>query len=132
MVFPCATQNELGIDDAVALVKSGVKAVAEGANMPCTAEATEHFIEHDVLFGPAKAANAGGVAVSGLEQSQNQLRISWSREEVDGRLVDIMKGIHAKCVEYGTREGKPVDYKSGANLAGFVKVADAMIAYGVV
>ena len=132
LAFPCATQNELVIEDAVALVKNGVKAVAEGANMPCTAEATDYFIEKDVLFGPAKAANAGGVAVSGLEQSQNQLRISWSREEVDGRLVDIMDGIHSKCVEYGTREGKPVDYKSGANLAGFVKIADAMIAYGVV
>ncbi|MEP4077719.1 NADP-specific glutamate dehydrogenase [Haloferula sp.] len=132
LAFPCATQNELGIDDAVGMVKNGVKAVAEGANMPCTAEATDYFIANDVLFGPAKAANAGGVAVSGLEQSQNQLRISWTRDEVDGRLVDIMKGIHEKCVEYGTREGKPVDYKSGANLAGFVKVADAMISYGVV
>ena len=132
IAFPCATQNELGLDDAVGMVKNGIKAVAEGANMPCSAEATDFFIANDVLFGPAKAANAGGVAVSGLEQSQNQLRFSWSREEVDGRLVDIMAGIHSKCVEYGTREGKPVDYKSGANLAGFVKVADAMISYGVV
>jgi glutamate dehydrogenase (NADP+) len=114
------------------MVKNGVKAVAEGANMPCTAEATEHFLANDVLFAPAKAANAGGVAVSGLEQSQNQLRISWSRKEVDDRLVNIMKDIHGKCVIYGTREGKPVDYKSGANIAGFVKVADAMLAYGVV
>ncbi len=132
LAFPCATQNELLIEDAQALVKNGVRAVAEGANMPCTAEATEHFLENDVLFGPAKAANAGGVAVSGLEQSQNQLRISWSREEVDGRLMHIMADIHAKCVSYGTREGKPVDYKTGANIAGFVKVADAMLAYGVV
>ncbi len=132
LAFPCATQNELHIEDAQAMVKNGVKAIAEGANMPCTAEATEHFLENDVLFGPAKAANAGGVAVSGLEQSQNQLRISWGREEVDQRLRDIMDDIHEKCVKYGTREGKPVDYKSGANIAGFVKVADAMMAYGVV
>lgn len=132
LAFPCATQNELLLEDAEALVKNGCKGVAEGANMPCTAEATEVFLSNDVLFGPAKAANAGGVAVSGLEQSQNQLRISWSRDEVDERLKDIMKDIHEKCVKYGTREGKPVDYKSGANIAGFVKVADAMMAYGVV
>ncbi|MEP2777562.1 MAG: NADP-specific glutamate dehydrogenase [Luteolibacter sp.] len=132
LAFPCATQNELLIDDAVALVKNGCIGVAEGANMPCTAEATEHFIENDVLFGPAKAANAGGVAVSGLEQSQNQLRISWGREEVDDRLKGIMTEIHEKCIRYGARAGKPVDYKSGANIAGFVKVADAMMAYGVV
>lgn len=132
LAFPCATQNELHLEDAEALVKNGCKGVAEGANMPCTAEATEVFLANDVLFGPAKAANAGGVAVSGLEQSQNQLRISWSRDEVDERLKDIMKDIHEKCVKYGTREGKPVDYKSGANIAGFVKVADAMMAYGVV
>jgi|TARA_B110000037_G_scaffold85564_1_gene101456 glutamate dehydrogenase (NADP+) len=132
LAFPCATQNELLIEDAQAMVKNGVKAVAEGANMPCTAEATDHPMEHDVLFAPAKAANAGGVAVSGLEQSQNQLRISWGREEVDERLKGIMYDIHVKCVKYGIREGKPVDYKSGANIAGFVKVADAMMAYGVV
>lgn len=132
LVFPCATQNELDLEEARILVENGAKAVAEGANMPCTAEATEHFIENDVLFGPAKAANAGGVAVSGLEQSQNQLRISWSRKEVDERLTTIMSDIHEKCVKYGTREGKPVDYRSGANVAGFVKVADAMLAYGVV
>lgn len=132
LAFPCATQNELHLEDAQALVKNGCKGIAEGANMPCTAEATEIFLANDVLFGPAKAANAGGVAVSGLEQSQNQLRISWSREEVDERLQHIMADIHEKCVKYGTREGKPVDYKSGANIAGFVKVADAMLAYGVV
>jgi glutamate dehydrogenase (NADP+) len=132
LAFPCATQNELLLEDAQAMVRNGVKAVAEGANMPCTADATDLFLEHDVLFGPAKAANAGGVAVSGLEQSQNQLRISWSREEVDGRLVHIMTDIHDKCVKYGSREGKPVDYRKGANIAGFVKVADAMLAYGVV
>jgi glutamate dehydrogenase (NADP+) len=114
------------------MVENGTKAVAEGANMPCTAEATDYFLEHDVLFGPAKAANAGGVAVSGLEQSQNQLRISWSRKEVDDRLVGIMTDIHEKCIRYGARAGKPVDYRAGANIAGFVKVADAMLAYGVV
>jgi glutamate dehydrogenase (NADP+) len=132
LAFPCATQNELNGENAAAMVKNGVKAIVEGANMPCTAEATNLFLEHDVLFGPAKAANAGGVAVSGLEQSQNQLRISWSRHEVDKRLVDIMTDIHEKCVRYGTREGKPVDYRAGANIGGFVKVADAMLAYGVV
>jgi len=132
LAFPCATQNELHGEDAAAMVKNGVKAVAEGANMPCTAEATDHFLANDVLFGPAKAANAGGVAVSGLEQSQNQLRISWSRKEVDDRLIGIMTDIHEKCVRYGARDKKPVDYRKGANIAGFVKVADAMLAYGVV
>ncbi len=132
LAFPCATQNEVLIEDAQVMVKNGIKAVAEGANMPCTAEATDYFLEHDVLFGPAKAANAGGVAVSGLEQSQNQLRISWSREEVDKRLTTIMEDIHSKCVRYGARKDKPVDYRAGANIAGFVKVADAMLAYGVV
>jgi glutamate dehydrogenase (NADP+) len=132
LAFPCATQNELGGEAAIAMVKNGIKAVAEGANMPCSAEATDHFLANDVLFGPAKAANAGGVAVSGLEQSQNQLRISWSRKEVDDRLIHIMTDIHTKCVTYGARDGKPVDYRAGANIAGFVKVADAMLAYGVV
>lgn len=132
LAFPCATQNEIEAEDAVSMIANEVIAVAEGANMPCTAEATVLFFEHDVLFGPAKAANAGGVAVSGLEQSQNQLRISWSREEVDERLIKIMTEIHRKCVSYGTRENKPVDYRTGANIAGFVKVADAMLAYGIV
>jgi glutamate dehydrogenase (NADP+) len=132
LAFPCATQNELNGDDADTLVKNGIQGVAEGANMPCLAEAVHQFIEKDVLFGPAKAANAGGVAVSGLEQSQNSLRISWSRDEVDERLQGIMKDIHAQCVKYGERKDRPVDYKSGANIAGFVKVADAMLAYGAV
>ena len=132
LCFPCATQNELEIEGAKELVKNGIQAVAEGANMPCNAEATDYFLEHDVLFGPAKAANAGGVAVSGLEQSQNQLRISWSRDEVDEKLVKIMSEIHEKCVKYGERKDRPVDYRAGANIAGFVKVADAMMAYGVV
>ena len=132
LAFPCATQNELGLEDAVTLHNNGLMAVAEGANMPCHAEAADYFVENDVLFGPAKAVNAGGVAVSGLEQSQNQLRISWTREEVDMRLTRIMSEIHEKCVRYGSQEGKRVDYKTGANIAGFIKVADAMLAYGVV
>ncbi len=132
LAFPCATQNELNAEDAAMMVKNSVIAVAEGANMPCTAEATHHFLEHDVLFGPAKAANAGGVSVSGLEMSQNQLRLSWTREEVDARLKQIMSGIHEKCVQHGKREAQPVDYRRGANISGFVKVADAMLAYGVV
>jgi glutamate dehydrogenase (NADP+) len=130
--FPCATQNELDGEAAETLVGNGLIAVAEGANMPCTAEAIECFHRARVLFGPAKAANAGGVAVSGLEQSQNQLRISWSREEVNGRLEGIMRSIHEKCVRYGNRKNSTVDYQTGANIAGFVKVADAMLAYGIV
>jgi len=132
LAFPCATQNELNLDDAREMVRNGIRGVAEGANMPSYADAVHYFIENDVLFGPAKAANAGGVAVSGLEQSQNSLRISWGREEVDTRLQGIMKDIHRQCVEYGERDGRTVDYKTGANVAGFVKVADAMLAYGAV
>ena len=131
LAFPCATQNELDADDAQALVANGVVAVAEGANMPSTLDAVHCFQEAGVLFGPAKAANAGGVAVSGLEQSQNSLRISWSRDEVESRLEGIMKGIHGKCVTHGAN-GSVVNYVQGANIAGFVKVADAMLAYGVV
>ena len=132
LAFPCATQNELEGDDARTLVRNGVLAVAEGANMPSTLEAVHTLQGAGVLFGPAKAANAGGVAVSGLEQSQNALRISWSHEEVEARLVGIMQSIHAKCLEYGAGRGDAVDYVRGANLGGFVKVADAMLAYGVV
>ncbi len=131
LAFPSATQNELDGDDAATMVTNGVMAVSEGANMPTTLEGVHKFLEAKVLFAPAKAANAGGVAVSGLEQSQNSGRISWSREEVDTRLQATMHGIHEKCVQYGT-EGDYVDYVKGANLAGFVKVADAMIAFGVV
>jgi glutamate dehydrogenase (NADP+) len=131
LAFPCATQNELGLQDAEALIKNGCKAVAEGANMPSTLEAIEYFHEQGILFGPAKAANAGGVAVSGLEQSQNSLRISWSRTEVEDRLRNIMLAIHDKCVEYGRCEDGTVDYVRGANIAGFVKVAEAMLAHGV-
>lgn len=133
LAFPCATQNELNLEQAKTLLANGLQAVAEGANMPTELEAVQAFREARILFGPAKAANAGGVAVSGLEQSQNALRISWTREEVDGRLQDIMKNIHAKCVEFG-HNGKDeyIDYVDGANIAGFVKVADAMLAYGIV
>ena len=133
LAFPCATQNELNLEQAKTLLANGVLAVAEGANMPTELNAVQAFREARILFGPAKAANAGGVAVSGLEQSQNALRISWTREEVDGRLQDIMKNIHAQCVEFG-HNGKDeyIDYVDGANIAGFVKVADAMLAYGIV
>lgn len=129
IALPCATQNELNVADAKALVKNGVLAVAEGANMPCTPEAVNHFIASQVLFAPGKASNAGGVAVSGLEMSQNSLRLSWTREEVDQRLHGIMKNIHATCMQYG-KEGKFVNYVKGANIGGFVKVAEAMLAQG--
>lgn len=131
LAFPCATQNELSVTDARELVHNGVKAVSEGANMPTELEGIHTFLNAGILFGPAKAANAGGVAVSGLEQSQNALRISWSREEVNKRLQTIMHSIHDRCVEYGSGS-KSVDYVKGANIAGFVKVADAMLAYGAV
>ncbi len=132
VALPCATQNELSLDDAKTLLESNVKAVCEGANMPTEADAVHALLEAGVLFGPGKAANAGGVAVSGLEQSQNALRLSWSRSEVDTRLQDIMSNIHMRCKEYGVREDGSVDYVKGANIAGFVKVADAMLAYGLV
>jgi glutamate dehydrogenase (NADP+) len=132
LAFPCATQNELDGDDAKQLVKNGVKGVAEGANMPSTLDAMHAFLEAKILFGPAKAANAGGVGVSGLEQSQNSLRIAWSREEVEDRLKGIMQRIHEQCVDYGTEAGGYINYVKGANIAGFVKVADAMVAYGIV
>ncbi|MBL8858391.1 MAG: NADP-specific glutamate dehydrogenase [Planctomycetes bacterium] len=131
LAFPCATQNELDATAAQHLAKNGAKLVVEGANMPTTAEAMTVLREAGVLVAPAKAANAGGVAVSGLEQSQNALRISWPREEVDERLKKIMKEIHRRCVEHGSTNGK-VDYVHGANVAGFVKVADAMLSYGIV
>ncbi len=129
VALPCATQNELNADDARRLVANGVMCVAEGANMPSTPEAIEVFREAGVLFGPGKASNAGGVATSGLEMSQNAARLAWTREEVDQRLRAIMQGIHDSCVHYGTRHGK-VDYVDGANVAGFVRVADALIAQG--
>jgi glutamate dehydrogenase (NADP+) len=131
IALPCATQNELKGDDAKALIANGVSAVAEGANMPSTPEAIENFIAAKVLFAPGKASNAGGVATSGLEMSQNSLRLSWTREEVDGRLHNIMKDIHAACVKYGNEDGY-INYVKGANVAGFVKVADAMLDQGIV
>ena len=130
--FPCATQNELNEEEAHALVNNGCIVIAEGANMPSTPEAIEVFDEAKVLFAPGKASNAGGVATSGLEMSQNSLRISWSREEVDERLLTIMKDIHSQCVSYGKNADGHVNYVRGANIAGFVKVADSMIDQGVV
>ncbi len=132
IALPGATQNELDGDDARILVKNGVVCVAEGANMPCNAEAVRVFEENGVLYAPGKASNAGGVATSGLEMSQNAMRMSWTREEVDGRLLEIMQGIHRMCLEYGTRPDGSVNYSDGANIAGFVKVADAMLAQGVI
>lgn len=132
VALPCATQNELKGDDAQKLIANGLVALGEGANMPCTPEAVEAFQANGVLFSPGKASNAGGVATSGLEMSQNSLRMSWTREEVDGHLHRIMKDIHAACMKYGTREDGSVDYVGGANIAGFVKVADAMLDQGVV
>ncbi len=132
IAFPCATQNEINADDAKTLITNGVRAVCEGANMPTELDGARQFLDARILYGPAKAANAGGVAVSGLEQSQNSLRLSWSREEVDERLKSIMKNIHQKCVEFGGEDDSYVNYVAGANIAGFVKVADAMLAYGIV
>ncbi|MBO9677831.1 MAG: NADP-specific glutamate dehydrogenase [Acidovorax sp.] len=132
VALPCATQNELDAKDAATLIKNGVVCVAEGANMPSTIEAAKAFEAAGVLYAPGKASNAGGVATSGLEMSQNAARLSWPREEVDARLLQIMKGIHAACLQYGKRADGSVSYVDGANVAGFVKVADAMIAQGVV
>jgi glutamate dehydrogenase (NADP+) len=131
IALPCATQNELDIEDAKALVKNGCKCVAEGANMPTTYDATEYLIENNVLFGPGKAANAGGVAVSGLEMSQNSTRLNWSREDVDSKLKGIMSSIHSQCVEH-SETGNITNYVKGANIAGFIKVADAMLDQGLV
>jgi glutamate dehydrogenase (NADP+) len=132
IALPCATQNELNGDEAKALIANGVKCVAEGANMPSTPEAIAAFQAANVLFSPGKASNAGGVATSGLEMSQNSLRLSWSAEEVDQRLHGIMVSIHEACVKYGKDANGNVDYVKGANVAGFVKVADAMIDQGLV
>jgi glutamate dehydrogenase (NADP+) len=132
VAIPCATQNELNGDDAQQLIERGIKVVGEGANMPSTPEAVEVFRSKGILFAPGKACNAGGVATSGLEMSQNSLRLSWSREEVDERLRGIMNSIHEACVKYGRDDQGKVDYVRGANIAGFVKVADAMIDQGVI
>ena len=130
--FPSATQNEIDAEDAKTLLKNGCKLVAEGANMPSTPEAIEHFIANKILYGPAKAANAGGVATSGLEMSQNSLRLSWPREEVDERLHNIMIAIHKQCYEAAEEYDEPGNLVMGANIAGFVKVADAMLDQGLV
>tara|TARA_R110002049_G_scaffold2457_4_gene17970 strand:+ start:1553 stop:2896 length:1344 start_codon:yes stop_codon:yes gene_type:complete len=132
VALPCATQNELNGEEAKTLLANGCICVAEGANMPSTPEAIEAFNEAKILFAPGKASNAGGVATSGLEMSQNSLRYNWTREEVDAKLNQIMNDIHASCVEYGTDDNGYVDYVKGANVAGFVKVADAMLDQGVV
>ena len=132
IAFPCATQNEISHVDSQELIKNGAMAVVEGANMPTTLDGIHEFRYAKVLLAPAKAANAGGVAVSGLEQSQNALRLSWSREEVDQRLRSIMMKIHSQCVQYSQTLDGYTDYITGANIAGFLKVADAMLAFGVV
>jgi glutamate dehydrogenase (NADP+) len=132
LAFPSATENELNGNDARTLIKNGVVAIGEGANMPSTIEAAYMFEEARVLYAPGKAANAGGVATSGLEMSQASQRLYWDRDEVDRRLAGIMKAIHAQCVKYGTRDDGSVSYISGANIGGFVKVADAMMAQGVI
>lgn len=131
VALPCATENELSAGDAKTLIENGCTCVAEGANMPCEPGAVDRFVKHGLLFGPGKAANAGGVAVSGLEMSQNAMRMSWTRDELDQRLQIIMKDIHDTCRRYGG-EGELTNYTNGANIAGFIKVADAMLDQGVV
>lgn len=131
LAFPSATQNELLLEDAKLLVANGVMAVGEGANMPTEEVAVKYFLDKHVLFAPAKAANAGGVSVSGLEMSQNSMRLSWTAEETEAKLKEIMVKIHKQCVEYGA-QGKSINYVKGANIAGFKKVADAMLSYGVI
>jgi len=132
IAMPNATQNEINADEARTLVKNSCICVTEGANMPSTSEAVEVFLKAGILYGPGKAANAGGVATSGLEMTQNSMRLPWSREEVDDRLHTIMKNIHSTCVKYGRQKGGFINYVDGANIGGFVKVANAMIAQGVV
>jgi glutamate dehydrogenase/leucine dehydrogenase len=132
VALPSATQNEINEEEAKTLVSNGCKVISEGANMPSTTEAVEVFQNNAILYGPGKAANAGGVAVSGLEMSQNSLRLSWTREEVDQRLQTIMKDIHETCVEYGKEDDGSINYVKGANIGGFVKVAEAMLAQGAV
>ena len=129
--FPSATQNEINGNDARNMVNNGVILVSEGANMPCTPEAVEIFLDNKILHAPGKAANAGGVAVSGLEMAQNSMKMSWTREEVDSRLQRIMSDIHNQCITYGT-EGDFCNYFKGANIAGFKKVADSMLDQGIV
>ncbi len=130
--FPAATENEINGRDAQNLVNNGVKLVCEGANMPTTPEGINIFLEHRILYGPSKVANAGGVSVSGLEMTQNSMRLNWTREEVDSRLKTIMKSIHTACLEMAARHGTPGNYMNGANIAGFVKVVEAMMDQGLV
>jgi len=130
--FPSATENEINKEDAKKLIANGCQVISEGANMPSTPEAIEVYMESKILYGPGIAANAGGVAVSGLEMTQNSMRLPWSREEVDERLQRIMKNIHATCVKYGQEKGDYIDYVKGANIGGFVKIADAILAQGAV
>ena len=130
--FPCATQNEVNAKDAANLLKNGVYVVSEGANMPTVPEGVNLFVEKGILYGPGKAANAGGVATSGLEMSQNSLRLNWTREEVDNRLHTIMRNIHKSCAEAAKAYNMPGNYVAGANIAGFLKVADSMLDQGVV
>jgi len=132
IALPCAIQNELDENDAKQLVDNGVICVSEGANMPCTPEAVDIFLKNKVLYGPGKAANAGGVATSGLEMTQNSMKLSWTRDEVDEKLHQIMRDIHAACVQYGKDESGYIDYVKGANVAGFLKVANAMLDHGVI
>ncbi|MFO8129063.1 MAG: NADP-specific glutamate dehydrogenase [Bacteroidales bacterium] len=132
VAMPCATQNELNREDAELLVKNGCKCVAEGANMPSTPEAVEIFLENKILFGPGKAVNAGGVATSGLEMSQNSMKLNWPEEEVDNRLHHIMQSIHEQCLKHGKEEDGYINYVKGANIAGFLKVANAMLDHGVI
>ncbi len=132
VAFPSATQNEINKEEAETLIKNGCKVVSEGANMPSTPDAIEVYLENKILYGPGKAANAGGVAVSGLEMTQNSMRLSWTRKEVDEKLKRIMKDIHETCTKYGTQKDGYINYMAGANIGGFVKVADSMLAQGVV
>ncbi|MFO7922842.1 MAG: NADP-specific glutamate dehydrogenase [Bacteroidales bacterium] len=132
IALPCATQNELGEEDAKMLVKNGCMCVSEGANMPSTPEAIEIFLENKILYGPGKAANAGGVSTSGLEQTQNAMKLCWTAEEVEEKLHQIMRNIHESCAKFGTESGGYVNYMKGANIAGFMKVANAMLDQGVI
>jgi glutamate dehydrogenase (NADP+) len=130
--FPSATENEISAKDAANLLANGVYVVSEGANMPTVPEGVEQFVNAGILYGPGKAANAGGVAVSGLEMAQDSLRLTWASEEVEAKLKDIMKAIHKTCLETAEEYGTPGNYVNGANIAGFVKVADAMLDQGIV
>jgi len=132
IALPCATQNEINLEDAKILVSNGVKAIGEGANMPTNLEAIEYFLANGILLAPAKAANAGGVATSALEMSQNAMHLTWSAEEVDQKLHGIMDDIHEQCVKYGTQPDGYINYMKGANIAGFMKVANAMMGQGII